>query len=278
MRDIETKTEQPVLEPISAGADFYRRAMRTLKEAGVPFLIGGTYAFTRYTGIVRPTKDIDIFLKQNDIERALNVFEKAGYRPERPFPHWLAKAYCDKNFIDLIFSSANGIAVVDDEWFEYAVEDEVLGLTLKLCPPEETIWSKAFIMEKERFDGADIAHLIRYQGDNFDWKRLLRRFDQHWRVLLSHLILYGFIYPTEREKVPGWVMSDLLGRLRKELKTDSAEAEIEQVCQGTILSRQQYLHDIQQEGFVDARLEPLGSLKPEELAIWTAAIGQDGDH
>ena len=40
-------------------------------------------------------------------------------------------------------------------------QDLVLDKEVKLCPPEEIIWSKSFIMERERFDGADINHLLR---------------------------------------------------------------------------------------------------------------------
>ena len=61
-------------------------------------------------------------------------------------------------------------------------------------------------MERERYDGADVAHLLRAHGDRLDWPRLLRRFGPHWRVLLSHLVLFGFIYPGERALVPAWVM------------------------------------------------------------------------
>jgi len=41
------------------------------------------------------------------------------------------------------------------------------------------IWSKAFIMERDRYDGADIAHIIRTCGKGLDWSRLLHRFGSH---------------------------------------------------------------------------------------------------
>jgi hypothetical protein len=44
------------------------------------------------------------------------------------------------------------------------------------------IWSKAFVMERERFDGADVAHLLRSMGPRLDWDRILRRFDRYWEV------------------------------------------------------------------------------------------------
>ena len=98
----------------------------------------------------------------------------------------------------MIYCSGNGVAEVDDEWFSFAADGEILGVPVRLCPAEEMIWSKAYVQERERFDGADIAHLIRCRGKSMDWDRLLRRFGDHWRVLFSHLVLFGFIYPGDR--------------------------------------------------------------------------------
>lgn len=251
---------------------FYCEAMEILADAGIPFLIGGAYALARYTGITRHTKDFDVFLKPADCERALAAFQAKGYRAELTFPHWLAKVFGEDYFIDLIFSSGNGIVSVDDDWFTYAVEGKVLGRPVLLCPAEEIIWSKSFIMERERFDGADIAHLLRASASALDWPRLLRRFGPHWRVLLAHLILFGYIYPTERVQLPAAVLENLLDRLRRE---QSHPAAGEPVCQGTLLSRSQYLLDIEDWGYKDARLTPRGPMSEEHIAQWTAAIGND---
>src|SRR5690349_11249836 len=174
--------------------EFYCRALTTLERSGVPFLVGGAYAFERYTGIARHTKDLDVFVREADCGDALAALEATGCRGELPFPHWLAKAYCGDHFVDLIFGSGNGIAPVDDDWFRYAVDETVLGIPVKIVPAEEMIWQKALIMERERFDGADVAHLLRARAERLDWDRLLDRFGEHWPVLLSHLILFGYIY------------------------------------------------------------------------------------
>ena len=73
-------------------------------------------------------KDLDLFLRRCDFERAAKALEQAGYRTELTFPHWLGKAHHDGFYIDLIFSSGNAVAEVDDLWFAYAIEEEVLGL------------------------------------------------------------------------------------------------------------------------------------------------------
>ena len=96
---------------------------------------------------------------------------------------------------------------------------KVFGVDVLLCPVEETIWSKAFIMERERYDAADIMHLILAHAEHLDWARLLVRFGPHWRVLFSHLCLFGFIYPSERDRIPEWVMTGLMDRLDQELRT-----------------------------------------------------------
>jgi hypothetical protein len=251
--------------------EFYRAAMKILGDAGIRFLVGGAYAFERYTGIARHTKDFDVFVHPSDYDAACRAFGRAGYRTELTFPHWLGKVYHDEYFVDLIFGSGNGVALVDAEWFKYAVDDEVLGMPAKLCPPEETIWSKAFIQERERFDGADVAHVLRACVATLDWDRLLRRFDDKWRVLLSHLVLFGFIYPGERTAIPPRVMEELMRRLESELTVSDPR----RVCQGTILSRTQYLTDLECWGYEDPRICPAGNMTPEETACWTDAGRQE---
>jgi hypothetical protein len=257
-----------------ATAAFYRSCMRALNTSGVEYLVGGAYAFARYTGIERHTKDFDIFCRMADMETVLAVLDRLGCRTEKTFPHWLAKAYNEPtgDFIDVIYSSGSGIAVVDDEWFAHGVRDEVLGVPVALCPAEEMIWSKAFIMERERYDGNDVAHLLRARGPSLDWGRLLRRFGSHWRVLLSHLVLFGFIYPTERGAVPAHVHDELMRRLQAEAM---AAPPGDRTCQGTLISRAQYLVDIGPWGYRDARLEPGIKMTPADIAHWTRAIDTD---
>jgi hypothetical protein len=246
---------------------FYVDAVLRLRQAQIPFLVGGAFAYTFYSPIERETKDFDLFLRRGDVDRALTVLGAAGYRTERPFPHWLAKVYSGQDFVDIIYSSGNGVVCVDGEWFRHAVDHEVLGLALQLCPPEEMIWSKAFIQERERFDGADVLHLIRELGSSLDWARMLERFAGHWRVLLAHIVLFGFVYPDHRDCIPHWVTSELLCRVERERSEPDNH-----FCMGTLLSREQYLYDLKCLGYRDAREQPYGPMTREEIEIWTAAI------
>lgn len=257
------------LDPETQG--FYRDVLQTLNAAGVPYLVGGAYAFACYTGIERHTKDLDLFIHRRDYERIGQALQGGGYEAEMVYSHWLAKVRRGDTFIDLIFSSGNAIAVVDDVWFERAADAHVLGVPVKICPPEEMIWSKGFIMERERYDGADVAHLIHHRADQMDWRRLMQRFDEHWRVLFSHLVLFGFVYPAERDRVPAWLMNELSDRLRRELHARPTPQD-EKLCGGTLLSREQYLADVERDGYQDAREVPVGGMTPEQIEVWTQAI------
>jgi len=249
--------------------DFYVDALRRLQDTGIPFLLGGSYAFSYYAHVPRDTKDIDVFVRPEDCSRVLESFERLGYLVEVRFPHWLGKIHRGEHFMDVIFNSGNGLARVDDLWFAHAPVTEVLGLLVRLSPAEEMIWSKAFIQERERFDGADVLHLLRAVGTSLDWPRLMMRFGDRWPVLFSHLVLFRFVYPDRWQSIPGWVTDELVRRLRE--GPDNADAG---VCYGTLLSREQYLSDLERLGYRDGREEPHGPMTREQIEIWTAGIGR----
>jgi hypothetical protein len=251
-------------------AAFYRRALRVLLDAEVPFLVGGAFAHACYTGIRRSTKDLDLFIRREDYERVAALMQAEGWRAELTYPHWLGKVYAGEDFIDLIFNSGNGLTPVDERWFRNNAQAEVLGVPVRLANMEDGLLSKAFIMERERYDGADVAHLLQAKAEQFDWPGLLERFGPHWRVLLAHLILFGYTYPGERHRVPRWVMDKLIARLATE--TRQLPPEGLHVCFGTLLSREQYLHDVEQLGYVDGRLTRASTMTPEDVAGWTEAI------
>ena len=256
------------VEPHTAA--FYRRALRVLAEAEVPFLVGGAFAHACFTGIRRSTKDLDLFIRRQDYERVTRVMEAEGWRTELTYPHWLGKVYAGEDFIDLIFNSGNGLTPVDERWFDDNAQAEILGVPVRVANMEDGLLSKAFIMERERYDGADVAHTIQANAERIDWRKLVQRFGANWRVLLAHLTLFGFIYPGERHRVPEWVMQELGARLAAESRQPPTEDL--HVCAGTLLSREQYLHDVENLGYVDGRLTPVSTMTPEDVRTWTEAI------
>jgi hypothetical protein len=149
------------------------------------------------------------------------------------------------------------------------VPSVVLDVPVHLAPAEEMIWSKSFVQERERYDGADVAHILRKSGAALDWVRLLRRFGPHAPVLLSQLLLFQFVFPDHRRAVPDWVMDELWRRCRSE---ESLPARL---CRGTLVSREQYLVAVSEWGYQDAREMPYGRMTPQQIREWTAAIPDD---
>jgi hypothetical protein len=249
-------------------AAVYRRAVQLLTDADVSFLLGGAYALAHHTGIVRHTKDLDLFIREVDVPLARRALEADRFRTELTYSHWLAKAFLGDYFIDLIFNLGNGIGPVADGWFDRAETGELLGVPLRFLAPEEMVFSKIFTMDRGRFDGADVAHLIRARGNRLDWRRLLDLCGTHWRILLCHLVFFGFVYPTDRGLVPGWVMCELTDRLR----TEEIDPPADPVCRGTLLSPTQFLIDVEEWGYHDARLPPYGQLTLKQVEHWTEGV------
>jgi hypothetical protein len=249
---------------------FFTRGLDALVTAKVPHLVGGGYAFSHYTGIHRPLKDLDVFVQERDLPRALEALRTVAPKTEVTFPHWLGKAVDGDYLIDVIYGSGNGLAQVDEEWFSFAREANVLERRVLMVPPEEMIWSKAFVMERERCDAADVMHLVRGARD-LDWERLVRRFGPHYRVLYAHLMLFGFVYPSERDAIP----PEILEQLARRLSEEQSHSDDRRVCQGTLLSRAQFLVDVTHWGFEDARLDSDVHMTREQIAEWTRAIPKE---
>ena len=253
-----------------AAADFYGDIIRRLREAEIPFLVGGGFAFSTYTGIVRDTKDLDIFVLPADVHRILALISQAGYKTNNKFPHWLAKIYHEDRLIDVIYSSGNGVCPVTLDWFDNSSEATVVGQIVRLTGPEEMIWQKAFIMERHRYDGADVNNLLHACHGRLDWERLHHRFREHRLLLLSHLLLYRFVYPGDQSHECNATIQKLIEELPSDLETtEGSELSQAPLCRGTLLSLLEYQPAIEQWGYRDARLAPDGNMTAAEVEHWS---------
>jgi hypothetical protein len=244
---IEAKAA-PTFETPEAEA-FYAQATRELAASGIPFLLAGTHAVSAYTGIKRETKDLDFFCRAGDYPRILAYFKQIGYAIKVEDDRWLGKIFKGRDFIDVIFASSNGTMPISDSWFQHARETEVFGIPAQIVGPTELVWSKCFIQDRYRYDGADVAHLILKAHDKIDWPRLLDYMEVHWEVLLVHLLNFRWIYPSERDHVPEWLLDELSDRFAKQRELPPSQMR---VCRGRMFSRIDYEIDLKEWGFADA--------------------------
>jgi len=227
---------------------FYAEVLRILKESKFTFMVAGGFAVNAYTGLRRPTKDIDIFVKAGDYPKILNKFTSLGFETQVLDERWIAKIFKGKLYVDLIFGSSNLIAPVTDDWFKDCNSATFFNHEVKIPSVTHLIWSKAFIQNRERYDGADVAHLILMKHQEINWEGLLCAMEQYWEVLLIHLLNFRFMYPSEREKIPSWLLRELLSRLQHQFELPTPKMK---VCRGRMFSVGDYTVDVTELGFAD---------------------------
>jgi hypothetical protein len=240
----------------------YKRALKTLNEAGVPYVVTGAYAIYEYTGIYRETKDLDLFVEPKHLLDAVRSLRDSGFRTRLEQPHWLAKAKLGEHFVDLIFGMGNGIALVDEDWYRHSRPAILAAHPVRVAPAEDLIWHRLFIGERHRQDMADIQHLILALGPTLDWKRLLERTGEHWPLLLAQLQIFSYVYPELPGGVPAWVLEELVGRAAAELERERSG---ERVTQGTLISRFSFAIDVNEWGFRDLRTERVREMERSEV-------------
>src|SRR5262249_22635593 len=158
----------------------YREVLTALNEQHVPYAVAGAVALEKYTGIWRATKDLDLFMQTADVRKALAHLEGRGFRCEVLDPVWLSKAHRADYFVDLISGMSNGVIMVDESWMKRTQPAVVVGIQTRIISPEDLIASKLFVTRRERFDGADIAHIIYRTRGSLDWQRILDLAGEHW--------------------------------------------------------------------------------------------------
>ena len=228
--------------------EFYVESLKILNKSKIPFMLGGTMAVNIYTGIDRQTKDMDIFVKPGDYPRVLGLFAEAGYKTAVEDERWLAKVYKKRDYFDVIWNLENAQTHVTDDWFKKAPTGELFGHKTMMLPPTELIFAKAFVQDRLKYDGSDIAHLILLKYKEIDWKRLLSYMDQYWEVLFMHILNFRFVYPSEREIIPKWLLDELVTRLQNQINTPTPKNRI---CRGRIFSLADYYIDVSKLGFGD---------------------------
>ena len=118
---------------------------------------------------------------------------------------------------------------------------------LKVLAAEELIASKLFVTRRERFDGADVVHVIHGTGGKLDWNRILHLIGEHWMMLLWALVLYQYVYPAHSEFVPHTLWNELLSRLRDELDHPDPHA----VFRGSLIDENMFAIDSKEWGMAN---------------------------
>lgn len=222
----------------------FREVLTLMNDRQIPYAVSGAFALREHTGICRNTKDLDLFLAPEDVPRALEELRAEGFETEVKDPVWLAKAHRDDFFVDLITGMSNGVVSVNRSWIEHATPSHILGIPVRVLAAEELLVSKLFIAFRERFDGADIVHLIYGMRGKMNWDRVLELVGDHWQLLLWALVLFQYVYPQAANTVPERVWDGLLHRFRENLKRPNTDANF----RGSLLDERMFAIDVNEWG------------------------------
>lgn len=224
-----------------------REVLVALEQQRIPFAVAGAYALLQHTGICRTTKDLDLFLDSKNWLPALKYLEGRGFHCEVCDPVWLAKVRRDDYFVDLITGMSNAAFSVDESWIRHAVPASVLGIPTRVLAPEELLVSKLFVTRRERFDGADIVHIIYGTKGNLDWGRILHHSGEHWEMLLWALVLFRYVYPAQTHYVPAVLWQDLLDRFRNLVLEPDGQGKF----RGSLIDDNMFAIDVKDWGLDD---------------------------
>jgi hypothetical protein len=147
-------------------------AVATLRDAGVPFALGGSLAAWARGG-PRPQNDLDLMVKPQDADRALEALAEAGMRPENPPEEWLFKAWHDGVLIDLIFEPA-GLEMTD-EVLGRAESMPVMSIETPVMALEDVLATKLCALDEHSLDYGALLGIARALREQIDWRALAER-------------------------------------------------------------------------------------------------------
>ena len=109
-----------------AEARLFRRWLEIMRGTGVPYALGGAYSHYAFTGVWRDSKDLDAFVRPQDVRTVLDAFAEAGFDTEVRNPHWLAKVHSAPHLFDILFAVRHMTRLrITDEWLETLARDAV---------------------------------------------------------------------------------------------------------------------------------------------------------
>jgi hypothetical protein len=188
--------EQPFAEIEHA----LKRAAAALREADVPFLLGGSLASWARGG-PETRHDLDLIIKPEDAERALETLEAAGMRPERPPEEWLLKAWDGDTLVDLIYCPKS--LPVDDELIARGEELSVRGMDIRVMALEDVMATKLMALTEHSLRYESLLQISRALREQIDWPAVRARtqespFARAFFVLLDGLGIVADPEPQTR--------------------------------------------------------------------------------
>jgi hypothetical protein len=193
--------------------EVYRSVMQEARGLGMTFAFGGAFATAVYTGELRNTKDFDFYVLPSERETMIEATRRAGLKDHfdrlQYDRSWIYRASDGDVLVDVIWAMANHRAGVDASWLNQGPLVEIRGERIRAIPIEELIWSKLYVLQRERTDWGDVLNLIAAQAASIDWDHLLTRLADDTPLLAAALGVFSWLTPSRAQAIPVTVWQQL---------------------------------------------------------------------
>jgi Uncharacterised nucleotidyltransferase len=160
-------------ENITAMLATLKRSAGALREAGVPFMLGGGLAVWARGG-PESDHDLDLMVKPEDAEQALATLAALGLRVEKPPEGWLYKAFDEGDvMVDVIFAPV-GLAITD-ETLARAEMLEVEAQPMLVMTLEDVLVTKLLALDENALDYRPVVQIARSLREQIDWEDVRSR-------------------------------------------------------------------------------------------------------
>lgn len=197
----------------------YSRVLSALERSGIPHAFGGAFALAHYTGRWRNTKDLDLYILPTDRERAVAAAHQAGlqdYFDSLPYDRrWIYRSHEGDIIVDFIWAMANQRASVEEHWLHGGPLLEIRGHRVRVCPIEEMIRAKLYVLQRDRCDWPDVMRLLEQREEKIGWEHLIMRLGEDRSLLAGLLAVFGWIDPAAARTI-GRTVWTALGMLPPE--------------------------------------------------------------
>ncbi len=156
-------------QPFSDIEATLKKAAAALREAGVPFLLGGSLASWARGG-PESRHDLDLMIKREDVERAVTALTGAGMRADDPPEEWLVKAWDGEVLVDLIFSP-KGLPI-DDDVIARGEEMSVLSMQMRVMAIEDVLTTKLMAITEHHLRYEGLLAIARALREQVDWAQV----------------------------------------------------------------------------------------------------------
>jgi hypothetical protein len=171
-----------------------KRVAAALKQAEIPFSLGGSFAVYARGGH-SSDHDVDFLIREQDRDRVLAELAQAGFEVEDPPEDWLIKVYDEGRMVDLIHRPVE--SPVTDETLAESEMLPVEAITMPVASATQLMIHKLLSYTQQRCDFATGLPVARSLREQIDWDRVRREtakspFAEAFLVLLDRLDVVPF--------------------------------------------------------------------------------------